>query len=201
MTISTTPEPKWYSLSHHDRYRRLQKVRRVWFRSRRHSVHVPGDRRDQTVLLDGTWINDVPSFYLALGEAINGPNGYFGGELHGMWDCLTGAPGVWPPSTVRLSCFDEVRQALDGAACCRFYAEGFREAVAEDTGRQDLIYNGYLPDGGEVEIARRVAIYAAALAGEPFDSTEFYSYFDGIVEVFEQSRVLLVPDDCVVDGH
>ena len=195
MTISTTPEPKWYSLSHHDRYRRLQKVRRVWFRSRRHSVHVPGDRRDQTVLLDGTWINDVPSFYLALGEAINGPNGYFGGELHGMWDCLTGGIGVSPPSTVRLSRFDEVRQALDGAACCRFYAEGFREAVADGESREQLIEWGYFPDGDEAEIALWEAKYAAALAGAPFDSSEFGSYFDSIVEVFEQSRVLLISDD------
>ena len=200
MTPHTTPEPKWYALSHHDRYRRLQKVRRVWFRLRRHHDHEREDRRDLTVLLDGTWINDVPSFYLAMGEAINGPNGYFGGELHGMWDCLTGGIGVSPPSTVRLSRFDEVRQALDGAACCRFYAEGFREAVADGESREQLIEWGYLPDGGAAEIARRAAIYEAALAGAPFDSTEFYSYFDGIVGAFEESRVLLIPCDEGADG-
>ncbi|MET7801882.1 barstar family protein [Streptomyces decoyicus] len=40
--------------------------------------------------LDGRQITDVPGLYLALGEAANGPGGYFGGCLDALADCLRG---------------------------------------------------------------------------------------------------------------
>ncbi len=47
--------------------------------------------------LDGRHIVDEDSFYCALGEAVNGPCGYFGWNLDALADCLCGGWGATPP--------------------------------------------------------------------------------------------------------
>lgn len=146
-----------------------------------------------TVTLDGTWIDDVPSFYLALGEAINGPNGYFGGCLNALADCLCGGFGVLPPLTIYLSHFEEVRHALDSRASCRWRAESFR--VLRDSGEstEQLVEWGYFDDGSEAGITRWTGTYEAALAGEPLDPDEFFSYFDVLLDLFAEIGVAFIP--------
>lgn len=51
-------------------------------------------------VLDGRHITDAPSLYLALGEAVNGPGGYFGGCLAAVDDCLDGTFGYTGPATL-----------------------------------------------------------------------------------------------------
>ncbi|MFE6826235.1 barstar family protein [Streptomyces sp. NPDC057690] len=50
--------------------------------------------------LDGRYITDEPALYLALGEAVNGPGGYFGGCLAALDDCLRGTFGYTAPATL-----------------------------------------------------------------------------------------------------
>ncbi|MFJ4849590.1 MULTISPECIES: barstar family protein [unclassified Streptomyces] len=50
--------------------------------------------------LDGRHVTDEPGFYLALGEAVNGPGGYFGGCLDALADCLRGTFGRTAPATL-----------------------------------------------------------------------------------------------------
>ncbi|MFE2912692.1 hypothetical protein ACFRKE_36565 [Kitasatospora indigofera] len=50
--------------------------------------------------LDGRHITDEPGLYLALGEAVNGPGGYFGGCLAAVDDCLGGRFGRTAPATL-----------------------------------------------------------------------------------------------------
>ncbi|MFD8543144.1 barstar family protein [Streptomyces sp. NPDC059649] len=50
--------------------------------------------------LDGRHIVDKDAFYCALGEAINGPGGYFGWNLDALDDCLRGRWGATPPFTL-----------------------------------------------------------------------------------------------------
>ncbi|MEU0206036.1 barstar family protein [Streptomyces canus] len=50
--------------------------------------------------LDGRHITDEPGLYLALGEAVNGPGGYFGGCLAALDDCLGGTFGYTAPATL-----------------------------------------------------------------------------------------------------
>ncbi|TJZ51865.1 hypothetical protein FCH28_18545 [Streptomyces piniterrae] len=50
--------------------------------------------------LDGRHITDEPGLYLALGEAVNGPGGYFGGCLDALDDCLRGTFGYTAPATL-----------------------------------------------------------------------------------------------------
>ncbi|BDI31173.1 hypothetical protein CCAX7_32240 [Capsulimonas corticalis] len=60
----------------------------------------------------------------------------------------------------------------------------------EDTAQ--LVDWGYFADGSEAEVARKTAIYEAALAGESFDCSDFRSYFDKILEIFADHRVELI---------
>ncbi|QKW08698.1 barstar family protein [Streptomyces sp. NA04227] len=55
----------------------------------------------QVYVLDGTQVVDEDSFYCALGEAVNGPGGYFGWNLSALDDCLRGRWGAAPPFTLR----------------------------------------------------------------------------------------------------
>jgi RNAse (barnase) inhibitor barstar len=76
--------------------------RRAWLhvvRLNRAAQRLPGPDRPpgQTFELDGVHVNDETSFHCAIGEAINGPGGYFGADLDGLADCLRGGFGATPP--------------------------------------------------------------------------------------------------------
>ncbi|MEV7285504.1 barstar family protein [Streptomyces sp. NPDC093252] len=53
-----------------------------------------------TYHLDGRHITDVPGFFCALGEAVNGPGGYFGWGQDALIDCLRGDWGTPPGFTL-----------------------------------------------------------------------------------------------------
>ncbi|GAA4074438.1 barstar family protein [Streptomyces shaanxiensis] len=61
-----------------------------------HQDRPPG----QAYELDGRHITDEPGLYLALGEAVNGPGGYFGGCLDALVDCLRGDFGHTAPASL-----------------------------------------------------------------------------------------------------
>ncbi len=50
--------------------------------------------------LDGRHTTDEPGLYLALGEAVNGPGGYFGACPAALDDCLRGTFGYTAPATL-----------------------------------------------------------------------------------------------------
>ncbi|MEU1198670.1 barstar family protein [Streptomyces sp. NPDC005813] len=62
----------------------------------KHQVRQAG----RTYELDGRHITDEPGLYLALGEAVNGPGGYFGGCPDALVDCLRGNFGYTAPATL-----------------------------------------------------------------------------------------------------
>ncbi|AGZ45356.1 barstar family protein [Actinoplanes friuliensis] len=64
-------------------------------------AHHRADVRDKpagrTYELDGRHITDVEGFYCAIGEAVNGPGGYFGWNGAALHACVTGRWGAeWP---------------------------------------------------------------------------------------------------------
>lgn len=68
-------------------------------------------------VMDGAVITDLSAFMCALGEAINGPGGYFGGtNLNSLEDCLYGSFGVTLPFTLRINNIEVCRANLDGKA-------------------------------------------------------------------------------------
>ncbi|MFD4588216.1 hypothetical protein [Streptomyces sp. NPDC058434] len=60
----------------------------------------PRDPGDDVVVMDGRYITDLASFFCAVGEAVNGPGGYFGSSLMGFTDCLRGGWGIDGPFTL-----------------------------------------------------------------------------------------------------
>ncbi|AUY48695.1 barstar family protein [Streptomyces sp. CB01881] len=62
--------------------------------------------------LDGRQLVDEDSFYCAVGEAVNGPGGYFGWNLDALDDCLGGRWGATAPFTLRWHHSDVARARL-----------------------------------------------------------------------------------------
>ncbi|MFD4873419.1 barstar family protein [Streptomyces sp. NPDC058420] len=76
--------------------------RRFWLDTAlaNHPHTVPDRPPGTTYHLDGSHITDPPGFFCALGEAVNGPAGYFGWGLDALDDCLCGSWGAAPPLTL-----------------------------------------------------------------------------------------------------
>ncbi|MEU7066324.1 barstar family protein [Streptomyces sp. NPDC046161] len=47
-----------------------------------------------TYVIDGARVHSLQDFWTALGEAVNGPGGYFGRGLDSLTDCLRGGFGT-----------------------------------------------------------------------------------------------------------
>ncbi|MGG4456336.1 barstar family protein [Brevibacillus porteri] len=68
-------------------------------------------------VLDGTYVTDYPSFFCAMGEAINGPGGYYGFDINSMADCLLGGFGSPGPFfTLTWKNYDVAKKHLDKCA-------------------------------------------------------------------------------------
>nr|WP_240529816.1 barstar family protein [Streptomyces mangrovisoli] len=67
------------------------------------------------VTLDGRHIVDEDSFYCAIGEAVNGPGGYFGWNLAALDDCLCGGFGTAGPFTLVWESSAEARARVEEA--------------------------------------------------------------------------------------
>ncbi len=100
------------------------------------STRVRSSQAKSIFHLDGSFIVDYPSFFCAIGEAINGPGGYFGKCIDSLSDCLGGGYGAVPPFTLVWQKSDVAQKMLDKAAWVR-------EKVAyESTTSNQLDFNG-----------------------------------------------------------
>ncbi|MEU6442085.1 barstar family protein [Streptomyces sp. NPDC047046] len=87
----------WHELSPADRQAWLS----VALRSREYRCGEKADAPAGGVFtLDGRHIVDRDSFFCAIGEAVNGPCGYFGWNLDALDDCLRGGWGATTPFTL-----------------------------------------------------------------------------------------------------
>ncbi len=64
-------------------------------------------------IMDGTHITDYAAFFCALGEAINGPGGYYGSDLASMTDCCYGGFGTEGAFTLIWENHDVAKMSLD----------------------------------------------------------------------------------------
>jgi len=126
------------------------------------------------VELDGRELVDIPSFFLELGRAVNGPNGYFGGNLDALSDCLCGGFGLVPPFTLRIRYADAARNALGRDATLR-WRKSWISSVESDPSLNDT---------------------DRAALGAPFPDLEpnVTPYFDSIVSVLTDGGVNVVLD-------
>ncbi|MCK7626607.1 barstar family protein [Streptomyces sp. RS10V-4] len=90
----------WHALDPENRRAWLSVA--LWSRQYRQQGK-PAAPAGRTFALDGRHIVDLDSFYCALGEAVNGPGGYFGWNLNALDDCLAGGWGATTPFTL---CWD-----------------------------------------------------------------------------------------------
>ncbi|MFD8866427.1 barstar family protein [Streptomyces sp. NPDC059590] len=77
--------------------------REIWLdcvRERGTRRSVPAAPPGRVYELDGRYATDEPGLCLALGEAMRGPGGYFGGNADALADCLCGGFGVTTPCTL-----------------------------------------------------------------------------------------------------
>lgn len=84
----------WADLDHEGRRAQLRAVQERYF-SRTDAA--PDDPAGRTYVLDGRYVTDRSALFLALGEAVNGPGGYFGANLDALNDCLRGGFGATAP--------------------------------------------------------------------------------------------------------
>ncbi|MFF3748801.1 barstar family protein [Streptomyces kronopolitis] len=64
----------------------LHVAQTAWFTARRRAIRYG---TDEIAYIDGSKTSTRPAFYCALGEAVNGPGGYFGSNLDALIDCLS----------------------------------------------------------------------------------------------------------------
>lgn len=95
--------------------------------------------KDEIFYLDGTYIVSYPSFFCALGEAINGPGGYYGFDLMSMCDCLCGGYGTRKLFTLVWTNYKIAQKKLDKETWKRDvkYRKNIMKKSLEDEG--DLI--------------------------------------------------------------
>ncbi|MFF3542201.1 barstar family protein [Streptomyces platensis] len=99
----------WHQLAPEDRQAWLS----VALSSREyHRQGAPDAAAGQVFTLDGRQVVDIDSFYCAVGEAINGPGGYFGWNLGALNDCLRGGWGAATPFTLHWGSSAEARARL-----------------------------------------------------------------------------------------
>ena len=82
--------------------------------------------------LDSTHITDFSSFLCALGEAINGPGGYFGSSMRALDDCAVGGFGATPPFTLKVHQPDLCYEYLDSHTLAAWCEEQIARRDPED---------------------------------------------------------------------
>jgi hypothetical protein len=103
----------WVALSQRAREEWLDHARQRYFSAEHPQPQAPPGHVFE---LAGKAITDLTSFFCAMGEAINGPGGYFGAGFHGFDDCCVGGFGATPPCTIRWNDASVAKRALDHAA-------------------------------------------------------------------------------------
>ncbi|MEQ9490890.1 MAG: barstar family protein [Alphaproteobacteria bacterium] len=126
------------------------------------AMQVPRPRPGRTVYLDGRLIDSTSGFLCALGEAVNGPGGYFGLSLLAFEDCIYGGFGLDRGSEIVWQHSDRSRGNLGTEELIRYY-----ELL-------DAVWD--LPDDRDA-LAERIARARS----------ERWTLFDTIVELVEPS--------------
>lgn len=88
----------------------LHVVQNSWFASNRKAARYGVS---EVVDLDGGQISTKSGFFCALGEAVNGPGGYFGSNLDALADCISSSDGEGPPVKIVWRNFQASQKSLD----------------------------------------------------------------------------------------
>lgn len=105
------------------------------------AVFVPSKARGRVIVVDGSLVDTLLGFYCAIGEAVNGPGGYFGLSMLAFDDCLFSGFGLEFPYTIVWRESQRSQRVLDAQALlkylddecrrCDLPSEWFAEGIAE----------------------------------------------------------------------
>lgn len=119
--------------------------RKLWLKAARdrffgHNDFKPSREQGRVVVIDGSSTDTLLGFYCAIGEAVNGPGGYFGSTMQAFDDCLFGGFGLEYPYTIVWRNHEVARVRLGSHALLKFlddeceseelYQESFAEGFA-----------------------------------------------------------------------
>ncbi|MFI9259751.1 barstar family protein [Streptomyces sioyaensis] len=90
----------------------LHVVQNAWFTSNHRAARYGGEG---VAYLDGFHMSTKSGFFCALGEAVNGPGGYFGSNLDGLADCISSSSGEGLPMKIIWQNFRTSQELLDRA--------------------------------------------------------------------------------------
>ncbi|MEV0119501.1 barstar family protein [Streptomyces sp. NPDC050844] len=90
----------------------LHVAQNSWFTSNRRAARYGVD---DVVHLDGVHISTKSGFFCSLGEAVNGPGGYYGSNLDALADCISSNCGEGPPLKIVWRHFQASRESLDSS--------------------------------------------------------------------------------------
>jgi len=92
------------------------------------------------IALDVRDVTDQEGFFCALGDAIQGPGGYFGWDSASFEDCLVGGFGITPPWTLRLGDEEALARVLDARELARWCALALeRRRYLDEEGHEWLL--------------------------------------------------------------
>lgn len=131
---------EWVTLNGEDRIAWLNIVMRYHLSDRRFYNEPYENIIGGTYYLDGKNITTIESFFCALGEAINGPGGYYGFDECNVIDCLTGGFRVcyphkliWKSSTVGLKNLSkeewENKVKRDKEQCLKLFDDSYIHSI------------------------------------------------------------------------
>ena len=117
-TWGDSPEERWAYLE--------RCVALVWESHNTDRANEQIESRDKPAgrryVLEDSSVVDLSSFFCALGEAINGPDGYFGLSIQGLDDCLYGGFGAKAPFELVVNDLSQLETTLDSSVlydwCC-----------------------------------------------------------------------------------
>ncbi len=112
-------KPEWVNKSHHEKFQLMEQNRQYMCDNK---ITYPTNTK-MSFSLDGSYITDIPSFYLSIGEAINGIGGYFGACLDSLSDCLLGGFGVEDQIEILIVNAGNLEENLNFSAWVRFKLE------------------------------------------------------------------------------
>ncbi len=169
-------KPDWLLMDAARRYEHLGWCRERWCARAR----VP-DWPGRVLELDGRLTADVCCFFLHLGEKVNGPEGYFGADLHSLQDCFCGGFGLTHPITIVWNHAEQARAHLGAFAWEQFVALGYVSLTTE-LSVEELADLGYF---GEDSPEDADAYYRSMLlaGGTPRHDD---SYFEQVCAVFQR---------------
>ncbi|BCY06512.1 barstar family protein [Actinoplanes sp. L3-i22] len=106
-------------------------MRHEWLRLALAHAHLRGPDRPAggTYHLDGRYVTDMNAFFCAIGEAVNGPGGYFGWVWDALRDCLGGGWGAETPFRLVWSHVEVAREHLGDETVDELVAEMARHQV------------------------------------------------------------------------